>query len=142
MQQHLSHSVCSSICHTMYTVTQCTLSLKDGEGSWAARRSLTLSDVRGRPLVCIGSIFSWGPCVGKVNEILRCMTAKPKRLHERHRCCIERTNCITSVESDAKPSPKVWQLQFYVNKTAKDSSPLAVSVRCFFFGNLRMFIKE
>jgi len=60
------------------------------------------------------------------------MTAKPKPLHERHRCHIERRNGNTSVGSDAKPFPKVWQLQFHVNKTAKESSPFAVSVSCTF----------
>jgi len=49
-------------------------------------------------------------------------------LHERHRCRIERRNGTTSIGSDAKPSPKVWQLQFHVNKTTKDSSPFAMSV--------------
>ena len=65
-------------------------------------------------------------------EILLCMAAKTKPLHERHRCCIERRNGTTSVGSDAKPSPKVWQLQFHVHKTAKDSSPFAMSVSCTF----------
>ena len=60
------------------------------------------------------------------------MTAKTKPLHERHRCCIERRNGTTSVGSDAKPSPKVWKLQFHVNKTAKDSSPFVMSVSCTF----------
>ena len=87
---------------------------------------------RGRPLVQIGYILAWGPCAGKVNEILLGMTAHTKLLHERHRCCIERRNGTTSVGSDAKTSPKVWQLQFHVNKTAKDSSLFAMRVSCIF----------
>ena len=59
---------------------------------------------RGRPLVRIGQILAWGPCAGKVNEILLGMTAKTEPLHERHRCPIERRNGTTSIGSDAKPS--------------------------------------
>jgi len=60
------------------------------------------------------------------------MTAKTEPLHERHRCHIERRNGTTSIGNDAKPSPTVWQLQLHVNKTAKDSSPFAMSVSCTF----------
>jgi len=60
------------------------------------------------------------------------MTAKTKSLQERHGCRIERRNGTTSIGSDDKPSPKVWQLQFHVNETAKDSSPFAMSVSCTF----------
>ena len=63
------------------------------------------------------------------------MTANPKPLHERHRCRIERRNGTACVGSDTKPSPKMWQLQFHVNKTAKDSSPFAMSVGCTFSAN-------
>ena len=76
--------------------------------------------------------MAWSPCLGKVNKILLGMTAKPKPLHERHRCRIKRRNDTTCVGSDTKPSPKVRQLQFHVNKTAKDSSPFAMSVGCTF----------
>jgi len=83
---------------------------------------------RGRPLVWIGSILAWDPCAGKVNKILLGMTAKNKPLHERQRYLIERRNGTTSVGSDAKPSPKVWQSQYHVKTTVKDSSPFAMSV--------------
>jgi len=87
---------------------------------------------RGRPLVWIGQMLAWGPFAGKVNEILLGMTTKTEPLHEGHRCRIERRKGTTSIGSDVKPSPKVWQLQFHVNKTAKDSSPFAMSVSCTF----------
>jgi len=72
--------------------------------------------------------FPWGPCAGTVNEILLEMIAKTEPLHERDRCRIESRNGATSIWSDAKSSPKVWQLQFHVNKTAKDGSPVAMRV--------------
>ena len=87
---------------------------------------------RGRPLVWIDYILVWVPCPGKVNKILLGMTAKPKPLYERHRCRIERRNDTTCVGSDTKPSPKVWQSPFHVNKTEKDNCPFAMSVGCTF----------
>ena len=77
-----------------------------------------------------GLAKSWR--AGKVNKILHGMTAKPKLLQERHRCCIEHRNGTICVGNDTKPSPKVWQLQFHVNKTAKDNSPFTTSVSCTF----------
>jgi len=87
---------------------------------------------RDSPLVRIGQILARGPCAGKFNEILLGITAKTKSLHERHRCRIESRNGTTSIGSFTKHSPRVWQLQFHVNKTAKDSSPFNVSVSCTF----------
>jgi len=37
-----------------------------------------------KPLAAARSILAWGPCAGKVNEILLGMTAKTEPLHERH----------------------------------------------------------
>jgi len=71
--------------------------------------------------------LAWGPCAGKINKILLGMTANPKPLHERHRCRIECRNGTTSIGSDAKPLESVG-----VSKTAKDSSPFAMSVSCTF----------
>jgi len=85
-------------------------------------------------LVWIGQILAWGPCAGKVNEILFGLTANTKPLHERHRCHIERRNDNT-IGCECKSSTTVYQLQFHVNKTAKDSSPFAMRVgQCIFVG--------
>jgi len=77
-------------------------------------------------------MLALGLCAGKVNQTLLGMTAKTEPLDERHRCRIESRNGTTSIGSDAKSSPKVWQLQFHVNKTAKDSSPFAMRLSCTF----------
>jgi len=64
-------------------------------------------------------------------KILLGMTAKTEPMHERNRCRIESRNGTTSIGSDAKLL-KVWRLHFHISKTAKDSSPFAMSVSCTF----------